>query len=159
VVEKKGNLEGDELTEEFQFRPGRSIGYLLRDCNRRFIKALEAKIGPHGILVGQWFFLRELWVEDGLTQAELSSRVGMKAPTTVVAIRRMVEDGLVVRRKDSEDRRKLRICLTDKGRRSRDVLLPLAHDVNIAATEGFSKEEVRQFQSLFDRLKENLSND
>jgi len=159
MVEKDTNLPGDDLSEEFQFKPGRSIGYLLRDCNRRFIKALEAEIGPHGILVGQWFFLRELWVEDGLTQAELSSRVGMKAPTTMVAIRRLVNDGFVVRERDVSDRRKLRICLTDKGRRSRDVLLPLAHDVNIAATDGFSIEEVRQFQSLFDRLKENLSTD
>jgi DNA-binding MarR family transcriptional regulator len=156
VADKKRDSVDDYLSEEFRFTPGRSIGYLLRDCNRRFIKALEAKIKPYGILVGQWFFLRELWMEDGLTQANLSSRTGMKAPTTLVAIRRLVEDGLVVRKRDPSDRRKLRIYLTDKGRRSRDVLLPLAHDVNIAATDGFSKKEIQQFQSLFDRLKENL---
>lgn len=159
MIDRKGNLSDDDLDEAFHFEPGRSIGYLLRDCNRRFIRALEAKIKPHGILVGQWFFLRELWVEDGLTQANLSSRTGMKAPTTLVAIRRLVDDGLVVRKQDPNDRRKLRIYLTDKGRRSRDVLLPLAHDVNIAATQGFSKKEILQFQSLFDRMKENLSSD
>jgi DNA-binding MarR family transcriptional regulator len=146
-----------EPGEASYFKPGRSIGYLLRDCNRRFSKTLEAKIKPHGILVGQWFFLRELWQEDGLTQADLSTRVGMKAPTTVVAIRRLVEDGLVVREQDTQDRRKVRIYLTEKGRRSRDVLLPLAHDVNMSATEGFSKKEIRQFQSLFDRMKKNLT--
>ena len=107
--------------------------------------------------MGQWFFLRELWEKDGLTQRDLSSRVGMKAPTTVVAIRRMVEDGLVVRRRDKEDRRKVRIHLTGKGRRFRDELLPFAYDVNKVATRGFSQEEIRQFRDFIDRMKKNLS--
>lgn len=145
--------------DAFEFGPGRSIGYLLRDCNRAFTKALEAKINPHGVLVGQWFFLRELWQADGLTQAELSARVGMKAPTTLVAIRRMVEDGLVVRRQHPRDKRKVRIYLTEKGRRTRDVLLPVARDVNFAATRGFSREEILKFQAFFDRMRSNLGDD
>lgn len=149
----------DRFGGAFHFKPGRSIGYLLRDCYRSFARALEVQIKPHGILAGQWYFLRELWEEDGLTQGNLSSRVGMKAPTTVVAIRRMVEDGLVVRKPDKQDRRKVRIYLTAKGRRYRDELLPLAFDVSNAATEGFSQKEIRQFQSFIDRMKKNLSRD
>ena len=145
-----------ESGEAHDFEPGRSIGYLLRDSSRSFSKALEAEIKPHGILLGQWFFLRELWQEDGLSQADLSARVGMKAPTTVVAIRRLVEDGLVVREQDTQDRRKVKIYLTKKGQRSRDVLLPLAHDVNLTAIAGFSQKEIQQFQSLIDRIKKNL---
>jgi len=141
------------------FKPDRSIGYLLRDCSRHFSKELEAKIRPYGILIGQWFFLRELWQEDGLIQASLSTRVGMKAPTTNVAIRRMVEDGLVIRKQDTADRRKVKIYLTKKGRRLRDELLPLAFEVNETATKGFSQKEVRQFQSLIDRMKKNLTSD
>ena len=80
----------------------------------------------------------------------------MTAPTTVVAIRRMVEDGLVVRREDEEDRRKVRIHLTRRGRQLRDELLPLALEVNSIATEGFSKKEIRQLRSYIDRLKRNL---
>ncbi len=83
----------------------------------------------------------------------------MTAPTTVVAIRRMVEHGLVVRKQDEADRRKVRIHLTDKGRRLRDELLPQAIEVNNIATEGFSKTEIRQFRSFVDRMKKNLFQD
>lgn len=146
----------DGVSDSNHFRPGRSIGYLLRDCYRSFAKALEAQIKPHGILAGQWYFLRELWDEDGLTQGTLSSRVGMRAPTAVVAVRRMVKDGLVVRTPDKQDRRKVRIYLTAKGRNYRDELLPLALHVNSIATEGFSKTEIRQFRSFINRMKKNL---
>jgi len=147
----------DESGEAFSYKPGLSIGYLLRDCYRSFSRALEVRIKPHGVGAGQWFFLRELWEEDGLTQGDLSARAGMTAPTTVVAIRRMVKDGLVIRKPDDQDRRKVRIHLTEKGQRFRDELLPLAFDVNKAATEGFSEEEVRQFRSFVERMKKNLA--
>lgn len=147
---------GDAAGKAFHYKPGRSIGYLLRDCYRSFSKALEGQINPYGIGVGQWFFLRELWEEDGLTQGDLSSRAGMTAPTTVVAIRRMVKDGLVVRKQDENDRRKVRIHLTKKGRRFRNELLPLAFEVNATATEGFSQKEIQQLRSFIDRMKENL---
>ena len=149
----------DGAGEAFHFKPGLSIGYLLRDCYRSFSRALEVRTKPYGVGVGQWFFLRELWEEDGLTQGDLSSRAGMTAPTTVVAIRRMVKDGLVLRKPDDQDRRKVRIHLTGKGHRFRDELLPLALDVNIVATDGFSEEEIRQFRSFVDRMKKNLSRD
>jgi len=147
----------DESGEAFSHRPGVSIGYLLRDCYRSFSRALEIRIKPHGVGAGQWFFLRELWEEDGLTQGDLSTRAGMTAPTTVVAIRRMVKDGLVIRKPDQKDRRKVRIHLTDKGHRFRDELLPFAFDVNKTATKGFSEHEIRQFRSFVDRMKKNLS--
>jgi DNA-binding MarR family transcriptional regulator len=147
----------DGSGQAFHFKPGRSIGYLLRDCYRSFSRALEVRIKPHGIGIGQWFFLRELWEEDGLSQGDLSMRAGMTAPTTVVAIRRMVKDGLVIRKPDDQDRRKVRIHLTDKGRRFRDELLPFAFDVNAVATEDFSEEEVRKFRSFVERMKKNLA--
>ena len=147
----------DGSGEAIHIKPGRSFGYLLRGCYRSFSRALEAVIKPYGIGVGQWYFLRELWAEDGLTQGDLSARAGMTAPTTVVAIRRMVDDGLVLRKQDAKDRRKVRIYLTKKGRRFRDELLPLALDVTNVATEGFSQEDIHQFRSLIDRMNKNLS--
>jgi len=143
--------------EAFDFKPGRSTGYLLRDCYRSFSRDLETRIKPHGVGIGQWFFLRELWEEDGLTQGDLSARAGMTAPTTVVAIRRMVKDGLVNRTPDRKDRRKVRIHLTAKGRELRDRLLPLAYEVNTVATEGLSQDEIRQFRAIVERMKTNLA--
>ncbi len=151
------SLPAADSGEAFDYKPGRSTGYLLRDCYRSFSRDLETRIKPYGVGIGQWFFLRELWEEDGLTQGDLSARAGMTAPTTVVAIRRMVKDGLVVRTPDREDRRKVRIHLTEKGRKIRDRLLPLAYEVNKVATEGISRDEIRQFRSVIERMKTNLA--
>ena len=75
--------------------PTNSIGYLTRIAFRSFSRALERRTAPHGVSSGQWRFLRQLWVEDGLTQRELSRRVGMREPTTVTAVNSLVRSGFV----------------------------------------------------------------
>ena len=71
---------------QFYADPGNSIGYLTRIAFRFFSRALEMRTAAHGVSSGQWRFLRVLWLEDGLTQRELSRRVGMREPTTVIAL-------------------------------------------------------------------------
>jgi MarR family transcriptional regulator, organic hydroperoxide resistance regulator len=143
-------------SESFYYEPGESVGYLLRDCYRSFSKQLEKKIGEYDIKIGQWFFLRELWEDDGLSQRELARRTGMMESTTVVAIRGMIKADLVQRAHDPFDKRRYFVRLTAKGRRLRDKLLPYAREVNEKATVGLSASEIKKFRSVLKTLKKNL---
>ena len=81
---KKDRDSGDRQRPG-DFPPAESSGYLVRDAHRAFQRLLEKRIAPYGVTRGQWYFLRVLWNEDGLSQRELSARVGMMEPTTVIA--------------------------------------------------------------------------
>ena len=102
--------------------PRLSSGYLVRDAHRAFQRLLERRIAPYGVTRGQWYFLRVLWITDGLSQRELSARVGMMEPTTVIALRSMERAGLIRRVRGADDRRKVRVFLTAKAKRLRDEL-------------------------------------
>ncbi len=91
-----------------------------------------------------WYFLRALWHEDGLTQRELSVRVGTMEPTTLSAILVMEKKGLVRRVRNPDDRRKWHIHLTPKGRAAKAKLLPLAREVVDTAVQNLSRGEVAQ---------------
>jgi hypothetical protein len=58
--------------------PKTGIGMLLRDADSAFNRYLTAQLAVHGVTFGQFQHLRNLWVEDGLTQAELSRRIGIE---------------------------------------------------------------------------------
>jgi len=49
-------------------------------------------------------FLRVLWIIDGLSQRELSARVGVMEPTTVIALRSMECAGLIERVRGHDNR-------------------------------------------------------
>src|SRR5262249_20249940 len=91
---------------------------------------------PYGVTRGQWYFLRVLWTADGLSQRELSARVGMMEPTTAIALRSMERSQLIRRLRADDDRRKVRVFLTSKAKRLRNELLTLARGITTTAEEG-----------------------
>ena len=82
---------------EFYTNPENSIGYLARVVFRSFSRLLEQGTLTQDVSAGQWRFLRQLWRQDGITQRELSERVGMREPTTVVALNGLEKSGIVGR--------------------------------------------------------------
>ena len=62
---------------EVEFPLAESSGFLVRDANRAFQRLLEKRIASYGVARGQWYFLRVLWNEDGLSQRELARRAGV----------------------------------------------------------------------------------
>lgn len=150
------DADTDRANDAYRYPPGGSTGYLVRQAHNALQRLLEQAIAPHGVLRGQWYFLRVLWEEEGLTQRELSARVGTKEPTTIVALRSMEAAGLVKRRRSETDRRKIHVDLTPKARRLRDKLLPLARSVNETATRGLSPDDLETLHRLLQKMVANL---
>jgi MarR family transcriptional regulator, organic hydroperoxide resistance regulator len=134
-----------------------SVGYQVRATHRALQRFLQFKIEPHGITTGMWYFLRALWHEDGLTQRELSTRVGTMEPTTLSAILVMEKKGLVRRVRDASDRRKWHIHLTTKGRGLKAKLLPLAWEVVDTAVQNLSRGEVTQLLKNLGEVQKSLN--
>lgn len=134
------------------------VAYLLRDAQRSLSRALADRIAGHGVTIGQWYFLRALWEEDGLTQRELSQRVGMMEPTTVAALNGMERRDLVRRVRNQRDRRKINIHLTEKGQALRSTLMPCEDEVNTLAVDGLSSTERQALQRALQQVVRNLNN-
>jgi DNA-binding MarR family transcriptional regulator len=148
-----------EVLEDDILPPSRSVGYLVRQTHRAFTRALQARIAPHGVSIGMWFFLRALWQEDGVSQRELSQRVGMMEPTTASALNNMERKGFVRRVRNRSDRRIVNVFLTERGRALRRELLPLAAEVNEAALRGLAVGEVAQLRALLGKIQARLDAD
>lgn len=144
---------------KFYADPTNSIGYLTRIAFRAFSRALEVRTAPHGVSSGQWRFLRVLWREDGLTQRELSRRVGMREPTTVIALKSLERSGFVTRKKSQEDRRKVHVFLTPEARALEVVLLPAVAEVNAVALAGLTPAEVDVLRKALTQVGRNLAAD
>lgn len=139
-----------------EFPPRLSSGYLVRDAHRAFQRLLERRIAPYGVARGQWYFLRVLWNHDGLSQRELSARVGMMEPTTVIALRSMERCGLIHRVRSEDDKRKVRVMLTAKAKRLRNELLGVARGITDQAEEGISARDLAAFRRVIARMTANL---
>jgi DNA-binding MarR family transcriptional regulator len=133
-----------------------SVAFLLRNSYRVFARALQERIQSEGIPIGSWPFLRHLWQQDGITQRELTEAVGLMKPNTNAALKHLAKRGWVKQTRDVDDKRKIRIHLTPKGRELFYRAFPLAVQAREQALADFSEDEVAILRSLLKRITKNL---
>ena len=145
--------------DEIWLDPNESPGYLVRDTNIAVGKALRRRLSGYGMTLGQYYFMRALWIEEGLSQRELSRRVGTTEPTTASVLRLLEKNGLVRRVRNRRDRRTINIFPTQKGRNLKDELLRMAIGINEVATDGMTPDDIQNVKRLMTVMKSNLDRD
>ena len=143
----------------FYLDPLHSVGYLTRINFRAFSKALEKLTEPHGVTAGQWRILRVLWEEDGITQREISNRVGITEATAVKSLAGLETAELITREVDKSDRRKMIARLTTRAKRLKKKLIPFVVDVNERALKGISRKDVDTARRVLAQTYLNLTED
>ena len=139
------------------FDPEDTIGFLLWDANRAMNREFSDRIARHGVSLGLWPFLRALWEGDGITQRVLSEKVRMKGPTTVAALNKLEDRGLVRREGDKKDARKINVFLTPDGRKVYRKVIPEVEAVNTQCLTDLTAEEQAEFKNMIRRIRNNIT--
>lgn len=139
--------------------PDDRLAHLVKDATRALLRGLQMRLTAHDVSLGHWTFLRILWEKDGITQRELSEQAGVMEPTTFSAVNAMEKLGYVARRQLPDNRRKVYIYLTPKGRLLKAKLVPLAEDVNRVAVGKIPAEHIAITRQTLLTVLENLARD
>ncbi len=117
---------------------------------------MTEELDGHGLSLPQYFVLRELYAQEGLTQRELANRVDRLEPTIVATLDALERSGLIVRERSSTDRRKASIMLTQPARDLRATLLGYAAAVLDRALTGIDDSEIAALRTTLQTIKRNL---
>jgi DNA-binding MarR family transcriptional regulator len=133
-----------------------ALGFQLRVTWEAMRAALQERLAAHEIRFAHWSYLRVLWSADGISQNDLSERVRRVGANTVSALNGLQRAGLVKRVRSRVDRRTVYVHLTPAGRALEGVLVPLAREVQRAATRGVSARDLRAFRRVLLAIQINL---
>jgi DNA-binding MarR family transcriptional regulator len=139
--------------------PNDRLAHLVKDATRALLRALQMRLTEHAISLGHWTFLRVLWERDGITQRDLSQQVGVMEPTTFAAVKVMEQLGYVTRRRLADNKKNLYVFLTPAGRKLKNVLVPMAEDVNQVAARSISVADLTTTRRTLFAILENLAAD
>ena len=153
----KGRSRTVARARDVDYPANESIGLLMRIALFGLRATFKEKLASYGVPWSSWYYLRVLWEADGITQRELTERVGVMQPNTVSALRQMEKAGLVSIVRDDPDRRLTRVFLTPEGRRLMERILPeIVAASRPVALKGFTKKEESQLRSLLLRVCANV---
>ncbi len=132
-----------------------SVGRLIGFASRATTALCERRLAIHDLTLQQWILLTALWRQNGLTISELAAYYRVKDPTASSLVDRMEAKGLVVRRRSTDDRRKVIVCLTEKSE-ALSHLIGFYEQINDVLLTDFSDEEAASFISMMERVIANM---
>jgi DNA-binding MarR family transcriptional regulator len=112
---------------------------------------------PYVITPSQLGVLSVLYDSDGITLGTISQKHGIDAPTVTGIIKRMEQSGLVERRHDREDRRVVKVYLTDEAKRIKVTLSDAALSFDGVVRHGFSPVEQQDMLVNLQQIIVNVS--
>jgi MarR family transcriptional regulator, organic hydroperoxide resistance regulator len=134
-----------------------SIGLLMRIALFGLRASFKAQLAKHRVPWSVWYYLRVLWEHDGISQRELTERVGVMQPNTVSALQTMRRAGWVTIARGDKDRRQIIVTLTPKGRRLMQRLLPeIRTAVRPVLLDNFSASEEKELRRLLNKICDNV---
>ena len=152
-------LTSPKKMDDIWLDPNESPGFIVRETNIAVGNALRHRLSEYQMTLGQYYFMRALWIEEGLNQRQLSQRVGTTEPTTASVLRLLEKNGLVQRIRNKKDRRTINVFPTQKGRELKNELLNMAIGINEIASNGFSDHDLKEVKRLMRAMKTNLDAD
>ena len=112
--------------------------------SRMSIQYIGREMGRLGFGPGQFFFLTELFRNDGLRQDELSRRVGVDKSNTSRALSKLEKYGLVRRESDADNHRAKKVYLEPKALEVREEFFKIQDKWNAELLDGLSQEVKQQ---------------
>jgi homoprotocatechuate degradation regulator HpaR len=103
---------------------GHSLPMLLLRAREAAMARFRPLLTAAGLTEQQWRVLRVLWEHNGIEARELAERTLMLRPSLSGVLDRLERNGLVERRGDDADGRKVRLVMTRKARRLYERLSP-----------------------------------
>ncbi len=117
----------------------------IEQAYRHLEHVYERLINPLGLNVLEWYALRALYAEDGLSASHLASLVCRHPSSMTALLDRMEEKQLLRRQIDSEDRRSVRIYLTESGRALQDGVQVVAEQLEHLVGTSITHEQMETF--------------
>jgi DNA-binding MarR family transcriptional regulator len=108
-----------------------------------------------GLTYPQYLVVSVLWEDDDQTITAIASRLDLEPSTITPLVKRLEQAGHVVRKRNPEDERQVKVLLTDQGRALRAKTKALADALYVkAANAGMTVEVVADLNTRVKALRD-----
>ena len=139
--------------------PHRMICRQLKLVTSSLVRRVDRHMQPLELTGLQWEPILMLWLGRADTVASLARLINIGDASMSRMLDRLEEKDLVRRERSADDRRVVNLHLTAKGRKVANRIWPIVVDGMHVHLEGFSKNELAQFNDFLARMLANGARD
>ena len=136
-------------------RPDNSLGRLMKRVMQSLLLQVDRRLAVHDLTHAQWLPLYRIARGECDTMAALARDQALDPGAMTRAIDRLEAKSLLRRVRSLQDRRVVKLELTEAGREASQHVPPVLAEVLNAHLAGFSEAEWRQLLGLLERMAVN----
>jgi len=126
----------------------------LEQAYRHLERVYEHVIGSLGLTLLEWYALRALYAHDGLSASQLAALVCRHPSSMTALLDRMEAKGLLRRQTDADDRRSVRVFLTDQGCSFRPQIEATAAQLDHLLADLIAPDQMAVFRTVLSILQD-----
>ncbi len=109
------------------------------------------------ITIDQWLVLKAIEQDNSASQQQIAAAVFKDVASITRMIELLVQNGYLMREFHSEDRRRFKITLTEKGKVVIEKMQPHILANRDQALQGISQEEIKLLQNVLNKITANVT--
>ncbi|HYM29715.1 MAG TPA: homoprotocatechuate degradation operon regulator HpaR [Candidatus Cybelea sp.] len=129
---------------------GRSLPMQLMRARELVMKRFRPHLHAHGLTDQQWRIIRALAETDSLEVLEISERCCIHAASLSRILPKLEKEGIIARRANSEDQRRVIVSLTQRGQRLFRRIAPESERIYAALASEIGIERLDDVYRLLD---------
>lgn len=133
-----------------------SPGFAMRMTQLRLFQMFYDELFHHGLSPGAATVLRAISKNPGVHHGTLADALMIRRPNMTTLVNRLAEGGLIERRINKNDRRKVALFLSDKGREWIEAFEADAATHNERTFSALTSQERETFMRLMHKLVDGL---
>ncbi|MEM5473342.1 MarR family transcriptional regulator [Hoeflea sp. AS60] len=143
-----------KLPDGFRLRPESMLCFDLYATHHAVGQIYQPLLSELGLTYPQYLVMVVLWEQDGQTVGELGARLDLASSTLTPLIKRLESQGMLERKRDDKDERKVRVKLTAAGQALEDRSGHVPGCV--AQAFGLSLEDFVKLHEMLGKLRTSL---
>ncbi|MDD2492795.1 MAG: MarR family transcriptional regulator [Bacilli bacterium] len=129
---------------------------LINELSRIIRNWMRIEADKVGVIATYRPILMMLSYQDGITQLDIAKYVHMAPPTISLTLQKMEASKLVRREEDAEDKRQIRIYITEEGRKLDQEMKKIISKIERVALIDITSQEQKVVEEILKKTIDNL---
>jgi DNA-binding MarR family transcriptional regulator len=131
-----------------------TVDYHIKACWHSIARMYNQKAMQEDITTSIGFVLININSSEGTPATKIAPMMGLEARSLTRMLKTMEEKGLIVKKPDLQDKRSVRVFLTEEGKRKKAISVETIKQFNKQVRDKLSQEEFKAFFVIFEKINQ-----
>lgn len=137
-------------------KPEETIDFTIRSTWHKIARMYNVQAAEYGVSMATGMVLLNIDSKEGTPSTKLGPKMGMEARSLTRTLKLLEDNGLICRKADDNDKRLVRICLTELGIEKRELSKLKVLKFNYHIRKNIPEKDLNSFFGVMNKMNELL---